>query len=120
MVLVRGEDEDFAKLARDFPRTTFIFAHWGGLLPLRDATIREQKNIFYDTAASPLLYDAGIWGRFAGAVGAGQVLFGSDFPLNLYPQLEANAEMTRLLAEAKNAGASSDVLGLNAARLLRC
>ena len=25
---------DFVRLAQDFPATTFIFAHWGGLLPL--------------------------------------------------------------------------------------
>ena len=111
---------DFAKLARDFPKTMLVLAHWGGQLPLRDPSVRELKNILYDTAASPLLYDDSIWSRFVGAVGAEQVLFGSDFPLNNYPQLDAVAEMTRLIAEAKKAGASIDVMERNAARLLRC
>jgi len=30
------------------------------MLPLRDARFGGLKNIFYDTAASPLLYDAGV------------------------------------------------------------
>ena len=47
------------------------------------------------------------------------LLFGSDFPLNLYPRLGAEPEMWRLLAEAKNSGASEGVMGANAARLLR-
>ncbi len=111
---------DFARLARDFPRTTFILSHWGGLLPLRDPSARELKNIFYDTSASPLLYDATIWDRFVGAVGAEHVLFGSDYPLNIYPLLEPAAEMGRLIAEARGAGASTNVLERNAARLFRC
>jgi predicted TIM-barrel fold metal-dependent hydrolase len=32
------------------------------------------------------------------------VLFGSDFPLNLYPRLDADAAMDRLVAEVRAAG----------------
>ncbi|HVS52766.1 MAG TPA: amidohydrolase family protein [Opitutaceae bacterium] len=108
---------DFPPLAREFPKVPFILAHWGGLLPLRDASVLGLKNIFYDTAASPLLYDAGIWQRFTQVVPREQVLFGSDFPLNLYPRVAVEAEMARLVAEAREAGMSADVLGENAARL---
>jgi predicted TIM-barrel fold metal-dependent hydrolase len=110
--------DDFVRLAREFPTTTFILAHWGGLLPLRHPEAKTLPNLFYDSAASPLLYDAGIWRRFVDAVGVDRVLFGSDYPLNLYPKLESGPEMGRLVAEAKAAGASDDVLGGNAARLL--
>jgi predicted TIM-barrel fold metal-dependent hydrolase len=77
--------QDFSQLAGKFPRTTLILAHWGGLLPVRDPGVRGLRNLHYDTAASPLLYDATIWQRFFEAVAAEQVLFGSDFPLNLSP-----------------------------------
>lgn len=110
--------EDFAKLAREFPKTRFVLAHWGGLLPLRDPTAAALKNIFYDTAASPLLYDEKIWSRFASAVPADRVLFGSDYPLNLFPKLDAEPQMSRLIAEAKAAGVGEAVMHDNAERLL--
>ena len=110
--------EDFAKLARMFPKTRFVLAHWGGLLPLRNPAVAELKNVFYDTAASPLLYDEKIWPRFASAVPADRVLFGSDYPLNLFPKLDAEPQMSRLIAEAKAASASEAVMHDNAERLL--
>ena len=110
---------DFTQLAREFPTVNFILAHWGGMLPLRDPAARILRNVFYDTAASPLLYDDGVWRRFAEAVGADRVLFGSDYPLNLFPKLEAGPEMTRLIAEAKANDAGCALLGRNAAPLLK-
>lgn len=109
---------DFTRLARALPRTTFILAHWGGLLPLRDPAALALDNVYYDTAASPLLYDAGVWQRFVAAVPPERVLFGSDFPLILYPRVSAEAEIGRFVAEARGAGATEAVLGGNAARLL--
>ncbi|MBI5380904.1 MAG: amidohydrolase [Opitutae bacterium] len=109
---------DFVWLARAYTQTNFILAHWGGLLPLRELEGEELLNVFYDTAASPLLYDATIWTRFLEAVPAGRVLFGSDFPLNVYPKLDAEPGMTRLLEEARAHGADAAVLGENARKLL--
>jgi uncharacterized protein len=108
---------DFAQLARTFPQTTFVLAHWGGLLPLCDPSARELGNVYYDTAASPLLYSAEIWRRFAAVVPRERVLFGSDFPLNLYPRVSVEAEMGRLLAEARAYGAGDDILGRNFERI---
>ena len=48
-----------------------------------------------------------------------RVLFGSDYPLILYPRVAREAELTRFVAEARDAGAGPGVLGENAARLLR-
>lgn len=119
----RGETPlaDFVRLARAFPRTNFILAHWGGLLPLvvPGANPATLPNVFYDTAASPLLYDAGMWPRALTGCGGERVLFGSDFPLNLYPKLDGLPGMTRLVAEARAGGADAGVMGGNAARLLR-
>jgi predicted TIM-barrel fold metal-dependent hydrolase len=109
---------DFTQLARAFPNTRFVLAHWGGLLPLRDPVARALANVSYDTAASPLLYDAGIWRKFLAAVPEERVVFGSDFPLNLYPKQDDAPAMARLIAEAKAAGASDALLRGNAERLL--
>jgi predicted TIM-barrel fold metal-dependent hydrolase len=95
---------DFLRLARECPRTNFILAHWGGLLPLREPAALALTNIYYDTAASPLLYDAGIWRRFLTVVAASRVLLGSDYPLNLYPRTTAEPELATLIGEAQGAG----------------
>lgn len=109
---------DFVWLAQNFPKTKFTLSHWGGLLPLRDPVARDLDNLYYDTAASPLLYDRDIWGRFAAALPPGHVLFGSDYPLNVYPKLGAAPEMTTLIAEARATGAGSAIMRDNALRLL--
>jgi predicted TIM-barrel fold metal-dependent hydrolase len=113
---------DFVWLARKFPEVTFILAHWGGLLPLRDAKARALPNLYYDTAASPLLYSEEIWPQFLAQVPADRVLFGSDFPLNVYPRIDAAANMTRLVAEVHRDAPSVELLeavvGGNAARLM--
>ena len=108
---------DFVRLARAFPRTKFTLAHWGGLLPLVDPDARDLGNIYYDTAASPLLYGSDIWGRFAAALPPERIIFGSDYPLNVYPQLAAEPEMSRLIAEARAAGAGEAIMRENALRL---
>ena len=108
---------DFVRLAREHPATTFVLAHWGGMLPLRNASAARLGNVFYDTAASPLLYGAEVWPRFFGTVQPERVFFGSDYPLNLYPKLDVEPMMSRLIAEARAGGAIEAVLSGNAARL---
>jgi len=113
---------DFVRLAEECPLTNFILAHWGGLLPLRpgfSARVQALKNVFYDTAASPLLYDATVWRRFLAAVRPDQVLFGSDFPLNVYPRIDAAPAMIRLIHEAHAAETPTSVLRDNAMRVLQ-
>ncbi|MCW5550385.1 MAG: amidohydrolase [Opitutaceae bacterium] len=112
---------DFIKLARDFPQTSFILAHWGGLLPLVVAE-KIPDNICYDTAASPLLYGQDIWKKFCAQVPADRVLFGSDYPLNVYPGIDAEPNMSRLVAELHRAELDATTLRAivadNACRLL--
>ena len=106
--------EDFISIAQAFPQLKIILAHWGGLLPLRDVTAKDLPNLYYDTAASPLMYDAMVWERVLATVPRERVLFGSDFPLNLFPKFERSAEMTRFLAEAEKMHAPARVLADNA------
>jgi predicted TIM-barrel fold metal-dependent hydrolase len=111
--------DDFVKLAQAFPATTFILAHWGGMLPLHDVRFAALKNVYYDSAASPLMYRAEAWPRALAAMGADRVLFGSDFPLNLYPKLDDVPGLVRFVGEAITSGATADVLAGNAARLFK-
>lgn len=100
---------DFVALAQSHPATTFILAHWGGRLPLVTPE-PIPDNIYYDTAASPLLYPESFWREFCGKIPPGRVLFGSDFPLNLYPSIDAESHMERLIAEVYRSGLSADQL----------
>lgn len=104
---------DFLAMARDFPGTNFILAHWGGGLAWT-AEAAALPNVWFDTAASPLLYGPEVWSKAT----AGRVLFGSDYPLVLYPKLGATPEFARLVHEAREAGVEEEIFGANATRLL--
>jgi predicted TIM-barrel fold metal-dependent hydrolase len=91
------------------------------MLPMVDpsANAESLSNVYYDTAASPLLYDGAVWSRALPILGADRVLFGSDFPLNLYPKVDETPGLVRFVAEARAAPeVDANVLGGNAARLL--
>jgi uncharacterized protein len=103
---------DFTRLAREFPATTFILAHWGGGLAWSEEAA-ALPNVWFDTAASPLLYGTEVWAKAK----SDRILFGSDYPLILYPQTDAAPGFGGLIAEAKGAGATDAVLGGNAAKL---
>ncbi len=67
-----------------FPELSIVCAHWGGGLPfyaLMPEVKKAMGNIYFDTAASPLLYSPGVYRQVIGLVGVDKVLFGSDYPL---------------------------------------
>jgi predicted TIM-barrel fold metal-dependent hydrolase len=113
---------DFMRMAKAHPQTTFILAHWGGRLPLNpdlgdDAL--SLTNVYYDTAASPLIYSPVVAGEMLMRFGAERVLFGSDYPLFLYPDAPEQPSSMRAFAdEFRSADLSEDqrarVLGGNA------
>jgi predicted TIM-barrel fold metal-dependent hydrolase len=104
------------ELIQTFPQNKIVLAHWGGGLfffSLLKKEVKESlKNVYFDTAASPYLYDADVYRLAIQRVGVGKILFGSDCPL-LPP--------ARYFDEMKIAGLSDDemqkICGLNAARL---
>jgi len=111
-------------LAGGHPDVRFVFAHWGGLLPffeLNRAVAKPLANVWYDTAASPLLYRPEVFRLVAAAVGAKRILFGSDYPLRLYPRHEAAPGFATFLAEVRGSGLSAPevaaILGGNWQRL---
>jgi len=91
------------RLINTFPQNKIILAHWGGGLfffGLLKKQVKESlRNVFFDTAASPYLYDAAVYRLAIELVGIEKILFGSDFPL-LSP--------ARYFDEMKTAGLSQD------------
>jgi predicted TIM-barrel fold metal-dependent hydrolase len=117
---------DFVRWARGFPATKFILAHWGAQLPLDPrlgATATDCANLYFDTAASPLLYDRKVYREMIDAVGVGRVLYGSDHPLDLYPNHGSMPQAGAMLDDVRGADLSipelTAVLGQNVADLLR-
>ena len=114
----------YVRLAGEYPEATFILAHWGGGLALRGAPGEGElpSNLFFDTAASPLLYDPGAFRRAVDRVGAGKILYGSDYPLILYPGDSRRPGFGRFLDEIGRAGLDAGeraaILGANIRRLL--
>jgi len=95
-----------------------IGAHFGGGLPfysLMPEVRRALTEAYFDTAATPLLYEPAIYRQGVDLVGAERILFGSDFPL-----IEQGRQR-REIGEAFPADdpARTLILGENARRLLR-
>jgi predicted TIM-barrel fold metal-dependent hydrolase len=87
--------EDVAALARGFPATRFLLAHWGG-----GFQVREYPNVWVDTAAAPLVYGSEAWRMSGRTCRPEQVIFGSDFPLRLRAGQPAADGWRAFVAEA--------------------
>ncbi len=104
-------------LIQRFSRNRIILAHWGGgifFYALLKKEVRETlANVWFDTAASPYLYQPRIYDLALEMAGEDKILMGTDFPL-LNPQ--------RYFKEMARAGLSESrqkaVCGTNAAKLL--
>lgn len=117
--------EDYVWLAEQYPELKLILAHLGGLLPFYELNPRIRKimyNVYYDTAAVPLLYRAAVYKAVVEVVGPEKILYGSDYPLLLYPRQTRTPGFTRLLSELRAAGLAPAqlalILGQNAQKLL--
>lgn len=67
-----------------YPENIIVCAHWGGGLPfykLMPEVKADLANVFFDSAASPYLYEETIFSHGVRAAGERHVLFASDFPL---------------------------------------
>lgn len=117
---------DFVRLAHEFPETRFILAHWGAQLPLDPqlgAAAKACANLYYDSAASPLLYDRKVFREMIDAVGIDRVLYGSDHPLDLNPNRESGPQVGAMLDDMRGAGLNppelTAMLGQNVVNFLR-
>ena len=119
--------EDFIALVKNFPDTKFILAHWGGGIPyfFRDKSALKPlfKNVYYDTAASPLIYDRSVFKSMIDLVDLDRILFGTDYPLLTHPRLTRQPEFDLDVAEVLEAGLTATqrdkILGENVLRLLK-
>lgn len=107
------------------PGQKWICAHWGGGLPfygLNRRVAQALRNVWVDTAASPLLYNAAVWARVRDLLGAEKILAGSDYPLKLRPRLGPQRGWEVLWEQLATAGFSeaerAAVAGGNLRRLL--
>lgn len=84
--------------AEMLPDTRFIFSHWGGGEVFK-ANFKPLKNVYYDTAANTFLYGKAAWKNIPAAI-SDKIIYGSDYPLRLYPSLFKNEEMLTFFSEA--------------------
>ncbi len=99
-----------------FPQLKLVCAHWGGGLPFYGTmpeVANALTNVFFDTAATVLLYQPHIFAEVSHIVGDDKVLFGSDYPLTTQSRPIAQIQSLQLAEEQK-----AKILGDNARRLL--
>ena len=104
------------RFIESFPDNTIICAHWGGGLPfyaLMPEVAAALGNVYFDTAASPYLYRPGVYPAAASLVGAGRILFASDYPL-----LRPSRPLSELAGQPLPECQRRRILGENAAQLL--
>ena len=71
------------------------------------------RNVYFDSAASPFLYQPAVYSAVANLVGADRILFASDYPLMRPERPLSEIDSARLPEEHRR-----QLLGENAARLL--
>lgn len=104
------------RFAQRFPEVTLVCAHWGGgtvFYELMPEVARIMHHVYYDTAASPLLYQTDIFELAARWV-PGKVLFATDFPLISHARVIRQMEAARMPTATLRR-----MLGGNAWRVLR-
>jgi predicted TIM-barrel fold metal-dependent hydrolase len=113
-------------LACRYPELKLILAHWGGGLLFYETMpeVRSRlRNVWYDTAASPLLFPTPkIFPLALQCVDHHKLLYGSDYPLLICPRKQQSPDFRPFLAEIDALGLDqevrADLMGRNAARLL--
>lgn len=104
-------------LVRTYPDNPIILGHWGGGLFFYNLLKKEVRqvlaNVYFDTAASPFLYDPRVYRVAAEFAGEDKIVFGTDYPLippdRYYREIEASGI---------SGHAREKLLGANAARIL--
>ena len=104
-------------LVRRFKENKIVLAHWGGGIFFYHLLKKEVKesleNIWFDTAASPFLYDPSIYQYAKNLAGLDKILFGTDYPLLRPKRYFKEMEEAALNDEEKKA-----ICGENAKLLL--
>jgi len=100
----------------NYPELKIVCAHWGGGLPfyaLMPEVAEALTNVFFDTAATPFLYQPEIFKHVAAIAGSDKILFGSDYPILSPGRVVNQLEAIDFSEEDK-----VSIIGGNAQRLL--
>ncbi|WP_373501038.1 amidohydrolase family protein [Desulfococcus sp.] len=105
------------RMVQAFPENRIVLAHWGAGIFFYNLLKREVKealgNVWYDTAASPFLYDVDIYAAAGPLAGWDRVLFGTDYPLLKPGRYFGDMDKSGISAEAR-----AGICGGNAWNLL--
>ena len=120
--------EEFLWLARQLPELKIILAHAGGLFPFYELNPKirpELKNVHYDLAACPLLYNPEIYRKLIDVVGFKKILWGTDYPLRIFPATQKEPDFITfknlVLKKAELSESEKDaIFGNNLLALLPC
>ena len=107
--------KDLWRFVRDHPALTLVLAHWGGgffFYELMKSVRPHVGRLYYDTAASPFLYDPQVYRVALEILGPDRILFGSDYPLIRPARYRQEMEAAGLPPEVQGR-----ILGANAAAL---
>jgi uncharacterized protein len=103
---------------KKFQRNRIILAHWGGGLFFYGLLKKEVKEclarVYFDTAATPYLYDSDVYAVATKILGPEKVLFGSDYPL-----LKPGRYFTDIAQTGLSGDEIKKIKGENAERLLK-
>ena len=104
------------RFLQNFPDVEVILAHWGGGLPfytLMPEVLDTLRRVYFDTAASPLLYRAEIFEIVTSLVGSDKILLGTD-----YPVIGQGVVIRQLLGSSISDEAKNDIISYNAAKII--
>ncbi len=104
-------------LLKKYSQNKIVLAHWGGGLFFYGLMKKEVKDalshVYFDTAASPYLYDAEVYGLAGNIIGFEKILLGSDYPL-----LKPGKYLKEMESAGLGKNAIGKIAGENAALLL--
>lgn len=92
------------EIVRRYPKLKLILAHMGGGMPFYEMNPKYKglfENVYYDMAANPLLYEIRSIRAVLTIIGSGRLLYGSDFPLLLYPSKSRAMDMTMFIEDIR-------------------
>ncbi len=83
------------EIAKKHPNVKFIFAHWCGNLAIENSKeFAELPNVYFDSAATQFTAPKDIFSAVeADTIISAKAVYGSDYPLRLYPKLFKVEEM---------------------------
>ena len=90
--------DDFLWLAKELPDLKIILAHAGALYALENPI---PDNFYFDLAACPLLYPGEIYQKLIDRTGVEKILWGTDYPLRIYPGTQKKPDFNTFLEELK-------------------